>query len=321
MKEAYIIFLLLISLIVTAQDKTEYNRKGDDAMQRLDYAAAKIFYEEGVDNCNIYSINQLTAIWFADSSMHPSLRIVMSRCLTCLNDIATQSRDTASIKKLILYYTEGIGTAKNESKAYFWQSQLSDIQAQNNTRNITPTKNSKQKSVTSSQKSQFEFFIGYAGSFYAPVGLTLGGIGKTVGFYLRYRTNLSFQDYTERCLTTTNTVIGMDNNYAYQFNGAKWENILIASGGLIFKASQSFYISAGGGYWSNSVIYEFDKYRLDNAEHNGVFRAKSNDLSDEGLALDLDGTLRLGKHFYGALGCSVLNFKYVSANAGIGLFF
>ena len=31
-----------------AQQRTEYNRKGDEAMKRLDYSDAKMWYEEGV---------------------------------------------------------------------------------------------------------------------------------------------------------------------------------------------------------------------------------------------------------------------------------
>ena len=30
-----------------AQQRTEYNRKGDEAMKRLDYSDAKMWYEEG----------------------------------------------------------------------------------------------------------------------------------------------------------------------------------------------------------------------------------------------------------------------------------
>lgn len=43
-----------------AQQRTEYNRKGDEAMKRLDYSDAKMWYEEGVSQCDAYSIDQLT---------------------------------------------------------------------------------------------------------------------------------------------------------------------------------------------------------------------------------------------------------------------
>lgn len=46
-----------------AQQQTEYNRKGDEAMRRQDYRMATMWYEEGVIQCDSYSIDQLTTIW------------------------------------------------------------------------------------------------------------------------------------------------------------------------------------------------------------------------------------------------------------------
>ncbi|MDR1813881.1 MAG: hypothetical protein LBR18_03420 [Tannerella sp.] len=312
MKEAYTIFLLFISLVASAQVQTEYNRKGDEAMKRLDYSAAKIFYEEGVDNCNTYSINQLTTIWLADPSMRSTLRIVMGKSLSCLNDLATQNRDTASIKKLILFYKEGIGTSPNPAKEDFWQKQYDMLRNQfTSSSSETPTK--------PREKTPFNIFIGYSGSFYAPVGLTIGGVGKTVGFYLRFRTNLSFQNYTERC-SSDGKIIGLTNS-AYQYTGRNRTNILMGSGGLVFRLAPSFLLSAGAGFWSSSLNYEFEKTGLVIAQPEGKIWAKCTDKSEEGVVVDLDGTFLFTKSFYGSIGCSALSFKYVSANAGIGFLF
>ena len=38
---------VLLPLGVMAQQRAEYNRKGDEAMKRLDYSDAKMWYEEG----------------------------------------------------------------------------------------------------------------------------------------------------------------------------------------------------------------------------------------------------------------------------------
>ena len=46
---------LWLPLLAWAQDKT-YNQKGDEAMQRQDYREAKMWYEEGVSQCDAYSI-------------------------------------------------------------------------------------------------------------------------------------------------------------------------------------------------------------------------------------------------------------------------
>ncbi|MDR3251412.1 MAG: hypothetical protein LBT42_07115 [Tannerella sp.] len=313
-KTGIMLMLLITTCIVSAQNRTDYNRQGDEAMKRLDYSVAKIMYEEGVANCDLYSIDQLTSIWFADEKMRVSMRSVMSRCLNCLNDLATRNKDSASIKKLVVYYTEGIGTAKDEAKADFWNSQFELVNDNHQTRIDDDDKPVR-------EKAKIDFFIGYSASLLAPYGLTVGGVGGKVGLYVRFRTNLSFMDYTESCDLDGN-VVGL-TSHAYRYLNVNETNLMVATGGLIVKASPSFHISLGGGYCKHEVIYKYERIGLTVANPEGTFWAKSEDKSKsfEGVALDLDATLRMGKYFYGSLGCSALNFKYLSANAGIGVFF
>lgn len=103
-----------------AQQRTEYNRKGDEAMKRLDYSDAKMWYEEGVSQCDAYSIDQLTTIWLSNERMRPSMRSLMNKCLNCLTVKATED-DPDAISKLIIYYSEGIGTPKSEELATYWK--------------------------------------------------------------------------------------------------------------------------------------------------------------------------------------------------------
>jgi hypothetical protein len=308
--------LLLTACVVTAQRQTEYNRKGDEAMKILDYSSAKIWYEEGVvSNCDPYSISQLTKIWLAtEESMHLTMRSIMGKCLSCLDERATQYKDTTSIKMLIFYYTEGIGTYENETKAEMWTSQLDAI------RNPYSVQGGNSLKLPR-EKVKMQFFAGYSATWEAPFGLTVGGVGRTVGWYLRFRTNLSFQDYTATCDEKFNIIEGLDGGLP-DFSGNKKSNSWVGTGGLVIKAAPSFYISAGAGYCSREVLYQFEKIGITEANPEGTFWAKCNgDTSFSGLALDLDGTFRIGKVLYGSLGCSVLNFKYMSANAGIGVFF
>lgn len=307
--------LLLITFNIAAQRQTEYNRKGDEALKNLDYSLAKMWYEDGViSNCDSYSISQLTSIWLAEESMHTSMRSVMSKCLGCLEDRATRDRDTTSMNMLIKYYEEGIGTYSDEAKVEFWKTQLDTY------RNPYPVQ-SGQKIKPPREKVKMEFFAGYSGSYYAPFGLTVGSVGR-IGWYLRFRTNMSFQDHTEMCDKEGNIVGGLGDNRPNPLNNKK-NNMLIATGGLVVKAAPSFYISVGGGYCKRESLYEFEKISSVVYESKGTFWAKSNDksVSFDGLALDLDGTFRIGKVCYGSIGCSLLNFENISANAGIGVFF
>lgn len=73
MKRLWILILLVIVLpeCLLAQQRTEYNRKGDEAMKRQDYSDARMWYEEGISNCDSYSIDQLTAIWKTNKKCVP----------------------------------------------------------------------------------------------------------------------------------------------------------------------------------------------------------------------------------------------------------
>ncbi len=53
MKRLWILTLFVaLPMCLLAQQKTEYNRKGDEAMKRLDYSDARMWYEEGVVQCD-----------------------------------------------------------------------------------------------------------------------------------------------------------------------------------------------------------------------------------------------------------------------------
>jgi hypothetical protein len=279
-------------------------------MKRRDYSAAKIWYEEGISNCDPYSIHQLTSIWLDNESMRISMRNVMSRCLNCLTNRATEFKDTTSMNKLILYYTEGIGTYKNQAKVDFWESQLTFLQ------NASIDEKSRK---SSRKKIKMQFFAGYSGTYYAPYGLTIGSVGR-FGWYLRYRTNFSFQDYNAD--SKDNLLTGTSNDLLSGPTGRAGTNAWMFTGGFVIMANPSFYISAGGGYCSREKLIEFHTIDRKNAEPQGDVWAKNIEKGTfDGFALDLDGTFRIGKVLYGSLGCTLLKFKFISGNAGIGVFF
>ena len=86
MKRLWILIyiIVLFPFFLQAQQKTEYNVKGDEAMKRLDYSDARMWYEEGVVQCDSYSIEQLTTIWLSNQQMRSSMRSLMNKCLNCL---------------------------------------------------------------------------------------------------------------------------------------------------------------------------------------------------------------------------------------------
>ena len=60
MKRLWILFIMFVSVLqeyLMAQQQTEYNRKGDEAMRLQDYRKATMWYEEGVIQCDPYSLS------------------------------------------------------------------------------------------------------------------------------------------------------------------------------------------------------------------------------------------------------------------------
>lgn len=326
-----LIVLLLIPFIAEAQRQTEYNRKGDEAMRQMDYQIAKLWYEEGVLSCDRYSINQLTAIWMADEHMHTSMGPVMNKCLNCLSEAATERKDTLAMQRLIVYYTEGIGTVPNESSAAYWKEQLelSRNPFYGMMGNLDPAR----------RRDRMKFFVGYHASLAAPYGIQLGAMNETWGFYIRFRTNMSFDsDYQVVCRNgenKTGTIPEFDDNKVpYSFlneNGTPAQregdikgraSALIGTAGFMFKAFPDVYLSIGGGYARRDVFYRYGKKDPIHSENYTTFGwAKNTEVSLNGVALDLDATVRFADRFYGTVGCTLLNFEKITPGIGIGFIF
>ena len=300
----FILFVAVLPGYMMAQQQTEYNRKGDEAMRRQDYRMATMWYEEGVIQCDSYSIDQLTTIWKNNKKMRPSMRSLMSRCFDCLRDKATIESDTTAISQLIHYYTEGIGTQANEERARSWSNRLEELRRPMELISYIPQKEKK-------PREPMKFFVGY--------GLTVGGVGERFGWYARFKTNMSFDNYTYECRGTDEFVSYPDNT-SLRFTNEKKVNSLAASAGLVVKCTPRLYTSVGLGYGKRELLCEFYTWDKNNINTQNTYWAKNTDYSYEGVVADLDIMVRFGSIFVSA-GCNTLNFKYVDLNAGLGLFF
>ena len=308
MKRLWIVFwFVLLPVYLVAQQKTEYNKKGDEAMKRFDYSDARMWYEEGVVNCDQYSINQLTTIWLFKEQMRPSMRSLMNKCLNCLNIKATEG-DTVAISKLIVYYKEGIGAPKSEAQVAYWQDRLDTIR-----KSAVLSKNK--------PKEPMKFFVGYALSLEAPYGLTIGGVKSRFGWYARFRTNFSFKgDFDGECKGTGEVVGTLPGNPIYKFTDKKKVSSYAGTAGMVVKCTPWLYTSVGVGYGSRELLCEYMTIDPVDYRKETSHWAKNVDHSYNGLAADLDVMVKLGPVFVSA-GCNTVNFKYVDLNAGLGVFF
>ena len=315
MKRLWILTLFVaLPMCLLAQQKTEYNRKGDEAMKRLDYSDARMWYEEGVVQCDHYSIEQLTSIWLANQRMRPSMHSLMNKCRACL-ELMANNEDTTAISQLIIYYTEGIGTSKNETLAQSWQDRLETLR-----KPVEPVFYPSANPIKPDPpKEPMKFFIGYAYSIEAPYGLTVGGVKSRLGWFLRFKTNLGFKEYDGEC-RGTDEFVGPTPDNPFYFTNKKKVNNYAGTAGLVVKCTSWLYTSVGLGYGSRELLCEY--ITIDNSDYRieKSYWVKNLDYSYSGLAADLDVMVKFGPVFVSA-GCNTLNFKYVDLNAGVGLFF
>ena len=311
MKKLIILSLLIIPFSLKPQSLAEYNKNGDVAKERKDYREAMFWYDQGVSNCDRYSMNQLRDIWMADSSIHVSMRVVMGKCLDCLNEQAL-AKDSLAIKQIIEYYSEGIGTVQNEVSANYWKEQLEQLR-----RPVTNLY------IPQRPKASMKFFVGYHTSPIAPFGIQVGGMGKSVGWYVRFRSNLSFQaTKLDGEIKQKQLIIEeLGKDIFYRGTDKYKETVLTGSAGIMVKAFPNCFVSAGVGYWDRKYAAEFVRVNDNGTVQSSSEWARVTNSSMNGVTIDLDGTYVISERFYVSMGASLMSFNYVYPNIGVGIVF
>ena len=149
-----------------------------------------------------------------------------------LPDGQSYEDDPDAISKLIIYYSEGIGTPKSEELATYWKEYQEIL--------LKPAEPAAQPidSAAVSPKKRMEFFAGYSYSIESPYGITVGGMGQRFGWYVRFKTNMSFMNYTDEC-NNQGQIIKFSNSEgeSYELNTGKSSktNSIAGTAGLIVK--------------------------------------------------------------------------------------
>lgn len=306
----------LLPLSMEAQQNTDYNKKGDEALIRADYTDARMWFEEGVVYCDKYSINRLTEIWLSKETMRSSMRSLMNKTLNCLTVMANDN-DTTAIVLLKTYYKNGIGIPENQDLVNHWDERLNQISRRNDLLETTSTVSIIGNSIT----EPMHFFVGYSYSIQSPFGITVGGIKHRMGWYARFRSDFSFSsgiDYT--CKGSEEMISNVPDNAPFRFTNEKKTDNLAALAGFLVKCTPWLYASVGLGYGSRKTFCEFVTINDVDFQKEKAYWAKNTDYSYNGLAADLDIMIRYGSFFISG-GCNTLNFKYIDLNVGTGIFF
>ncbi len=302
---------LVLPLSVFSQQRTSYNQKGDEAYERQDYRDAQMWYEEGVQYCDAYSISQLTTIWMQQEDMRPAMYSLMIKCLDCLNEKANE-KDTTAISQLIVYYKEGIGTPKNDRQVQHWAEQLDASR--------NPVVYHALPSDPVESRTPMTWFAGYHFSPEAPYGITIGGIWDRVGWYVRVKTNFSFVNHTYDCDDKGNlTPVPSGESTQFDSRRAMKTNSFAGTGGIVGRLTSWLYLSAGLGYGERALMCPFILTNYDSAAQREVW-CYNNDSSYKGIVAECDLMVRY-RNFFVSGGVNTINFEYVDLNAGVGYFF
>ena len=328
MKQYGLIFLLLFTAFVSqAQDKSDFIRRGDEAMKEMNYSLAKTYYDAVVVSaCDFHSINQLTTIWLSDESMRADMSSTMKRCFICLDDGARKLQDTTSIQLLVTYYTQGIGTSQNTEIAAYWQQRLEEIRDPS----LVLTR---PNGDYPAREKKMDFFAGYSMSPIAPFGIQVGGLGKSVGWYVRFRTNFVFQNTNYEGHVEETVINGEKQNIIripeleaekegvmYRAGQTK-TTFLTGSAGLMYKAVDNVFVSAGFGYWDRKYAREYNEVNDTGANTSSSGWIRDTEGSMNGVLIDLGGTYIISGKIYVSLGASLMDFKYVYPDLSVGFIF
>ena len=168
------------------------------------------------------------------------------------------------------------------------------------------------------------FFVGYTYSVESPYGVSVGGVGQRFGWYVRFKTNMSFMNYTGEC-NDRGEIIDFSNaedeSYEPDARQSSKTNSFAGSVGLIVKCCPWLYASVGLGYGKRTLLHAFTTHAYENYADTRSIWCKNMDSSYQGVMAEVDAMVRLGDMFFVSVGCNTLNFKYMDLNAGVGVFF
>jgi hypothetical protein len=227
----FCVFFVVGILSVIAQSSTQYNIQGDQAFKSKDYQVARSFYSEGLDECNIYSIQRLADIWKTQPFLQGSMNLSMVISFNCLSKLSEADIPEAMLL-LKDFYNEGIGTEKDSIRANYWLQKygiaigLTDVNQDinnNSSNNDTP-----KRSILS---NHFSSFISYTYSPTMPFGGTAGIYFDKIGGYVSYRSDFKSVNAVYECNNTKVPAIDI-NNPPYEFGRESWNSRMITGGFL-----------------------------------------------------------------------------------------
>jgi len=321
MERIFFFVFFIISIFNTyAQSSSEnYNTKGAEAFSKNDFQAARIWYSEGLKECDLHSIQKLAEIWRSQPSMQGSMQRQMRICFNCLKT-RTEAEITEAMPLLRDFYNEGIGTETDSVQAAHWHKEYGKIKGYlpENFPNTTdnPPK-AKRRSLIS---NSFSSFLTYTYSPTMPLGFTAGIYFDKIGGYVSGRTSYVSYNALYECTNLKVPAIGIENP-PYEFNRGGWYSRMITGGVLYPLVKNRLFVSAGGGYGKRDYYREI----ISTTNQNFDTRNKSEwcyntEASYKGLTLEAGGMF-IWKKLVVMCGVNSTQFKDLDVYIGLGINF
>ncbi len=313
-----------------SQTYSDYNRRGDEAMDKKDYFMAKSLYSEGLVDCNFYSIKKLTEIYENQPSMQRGLKITMSHCRNCLVKLA-EDKDPSATYLLIDYYNKGLGGEVDSTKAEFWKNEAAAILGLNvideskgnkidSLANPIIPQNSDPVPAPLKFSDKYSFFLAYTFSPTMPLGINVGIFNK-FGMMLGFKSSMQKQLNSKYECNNSSIFDINPNTYSYEFTQKeKWESMMFTAQVLFPVVTKKILISAGGGYgkrelYNNAKLYD----RKTGMESSSIWCHNTQE-SYEGAVVEA-GAIYKHNHLIIMGGINSVSFKDLDGYIGIGYSF
>ena len=320
------IFLSVISinyfLCIYAQTSTLYNFNGDQAFQKEDYQTARIYFSEGLESCDRYSIQRLVDIWKIQPSMRESMRRPMLSCFNCMKTIV-ENREPDMMLLFSDFYKYGIGTPVDSIQSKYWYDEYAmrtilDLDIPPEKVFLTGDSSAIKIPKKSLLSNHFYSFITYTYSPTMPYGFTTGIYFDKIGFYVSGRTSSKSVNATYECNNEKVPAIEILNPL-YEFNRERWHCRMITGGILYPIIKNKFFVSAGGGYGKRDYYREIITKEQFSTGNKSEW-CYNTEASYKGLTLEAGGMF-VWKKLTVAGGINSTKFKDFDVYIGLGLSF
>ena len=168
------------------------------------------------------------------------------------------------------------------------------------------------------EKIKKKFFVALSGNTTAPIGFSIGQIGKT-GWYLTARLNSNIL-LSPKYECDDEKLTNYTGESYYSFDGESKIIRYSLTGGLTFQAGKNVYFFAGGGYGTKDLLWHINEYDYNDDSKTGEDYAKNANYSYSGIEDELVIIIYSGSLFFSA-GASSQSFKRLDGNFSIGLAF